>query len=71
MSDHGTKTSLFTLVALICLVSAFMLTTEFAGLTIIKVGHQRRLARPLSLVQHAYLAALGLSPPSLIEPGAG
>jgi hypothetical protein len=38
--------------------TAFMLITKFAGVIVLKCGHDRYLARPLSAVQHHYLAAL-------------
>lgn len=41
--------------------TAFMMTTKFAGILVLKVGPQRQLARPLSTVQQQYLMALGVS----------
>jgi transposase len=41
--------------------TAFMMTTKFAGILVLKVGPQRQLARPLSTVQQQYLRALGVS----------
>jgi transposase len=41
--------------------TAFMMTTKFAGILVLKVGPQRQLARPLSAVQQQYLMALGVS----------
>jgi transposase len=38
--------------------TAFMMTTKFAGVMVLKVGGQRQLAHPLSLVQQQYLMAL-------------
>jgi transposase len=38
--------------------TAFMMMTKFAGVMVLKVGGQRRLARPLSTVQQQYLLAL-------------
>jgi transposase len=38
--------------------TAFMMTTKFAGVMVLKVGGQRQLAHPLSLVQQPYLMAL-------------
>jgi hypothetical protein len=38
--------------------TAFMMVTKFAGVIVLKCGHDRQLARPLSAVQHQYLAAL-------------
>lgn len=40
--------------------TAFMMTTKFAGLLVLKSGRHRQLARPLSGVQQQYLTALGL-----------
>jgi transposase len=37
--------------------TAFMLITKFAGVIVVKLGHDRHLARPLSAVQHQYLTA--------------
>lgn len=50
--------------------TAFMMTTKFAGVMVIKPGGQRQLARPLSSVQRAYLEALGVSVTYFIEPRA-
>jgi transposase len=38
--------------------TAFMMVTKFAGVIVLKCGHDRQLARPLSAVQHHYLTAL-------------
>src|SRR5499427_2414002 len=38
--------------------TAFMMITKFAGVIVFKCGHDRRLARPLSVVQQQYLTAL-------------
>src|SRR5499425_2517490 len=38
--------------------TAFMMVTKFAGVIVLKCGHDRQLARPLSAVQHHYLIAL-------------
>ena len=40
--------------------TAFMMTTKFAAVMVIKVGAQRQLAPPLSTVQQQYLLALGV-----------
>jgi transposase len=40
--------------------TAFMMMTKFAAVTVLKVGGQRQLAQPLSVVQQAYLNALGV-----------
>jgi transposase len=38
--------------------TAFMMVTKFAGVIILKLDHDRQLARPLSVVQQHYLTAL-------------
>ncbi len=38
--------------------TAFMMVTKFAGVIVLKLGHDRQLARPLSVVQQQYLTAL-------------
>jgi transposase len=38
--------------------TAFMMVTKFAGVLVLKCGHDRQLARPLSVVQQQYLTAL-------------
>ena len=38
--------------------SSFMMVTKFVGVIVLKRGHHRQLARPLSGVQHQYLTAL-------------
>jgi transposase len=38
--------------------TSFMMVTKFAGVMVLKLGHDRQLARPLSVVQQHYLAAL-------------
>lgn len=35
-----------------------MMVTKFAGVIVVKLGHHRQLARPLSVVQQQYLTAL-------------
>ena len=40
--------------------TAFMMMTKFAAVLVLKVGHHRQLAQPLSAVQQAYLGALGV-----------
>ena len=35
-----------------------MMITKFAGVIVLKCGHDRQLARPLSVVQQHYLTAL-------------
>lgn len=48
--------------------TAFMLMTKFAAVLVLKVGPHRQLAQPLSAVQQAYLAALGVPPTSFTVP---
>ena len=38
--------------------TSFMMVTKFAGVIVVKLGHDRQLARPLSVVQQQYLTAL-------------
>jgi transposase len=38
--------------------TSFMMVTKFAGVIVVKRGHDRQLARPLSAVQQQYLTAL-------------
>src|SRR5262245_4278315 len=38
--------------------TAFMMSTKFAGVIVLQCGHDRQLARPLSVVQQHYLTAL-------------
>jgi hypothetical protein len=38
--------------------TSFMMVTKFAGVIVVKLGHDRQLARPLSAVQQHSLAAL-------------
>ena len=38
--------------------TSFMMVTKFAGVIVVKHGHDRQLARPLSVVQQQYLTAL-------------
>jgi hypothetical protein len=38
--------------------TSFMMVTKFAGVMVLKLGHDRQLARPLSVVQQHYLTAL-------------
>jgi hypothetical protein len=39
-----------------------MITSKFKNITIIRIGHRRRLNRPLKSVQLEWLDALGLKP---------
>ena len=38
--------------------TSFMMVTKFAGMIVLKLGHHRQLARPLSVGQQQYLTAL-------------
>ena len=38
--------------------TSFMMVTKFAGVIVVKHGHNRQLARPLAVVQQQYLRAL-------------
>lgn len=38
--------------------TSFMMVTKFAGVIVVKLGHHRQLARPLSVVHQQYLTAL-------------
>src|SRR5262249_3625413 len=40
--------------------TAFMMMTKFSAVIVLKVGAQRQLAQPLSLIQPQYLLALGI-----------
>jgi transposase len=40
--------------------TAFMMVTKFAGVIVLKLGDDRQLARPLSVVQQQYLTALNV-----------
>ena len=52
--------------------TALMVTSKFKNLTVIRIGSQRRLNRPLNPVQLQWLEALGLKPKIFTEqPGAG
>jgi transposase len=42
--------------------TAYMMTIKFKGLLILKLGNERRLAKPLSKTRVAFLNALGLRP---------
>ena len=48
--------------------TAFMMTTKFEGVLVLTIGRQRRLLRPLSEVQQAYLRALGLAAAIFTQP---
>ena len=48
--------------------TAFMMITKFAGVIVFKCGHDRQLARPLSVVQQQYLTALDVPAACLTRP---
>jgi hypothetical protein len=41
--------------------TAFMMMTKFAAVFVVKLGPQRQLTQPLSMVQQHYLTAVGVS----------
>jgi len=51
--------------------TSFMMVTKFAGVTVVKLGHQRQLARPLSAVQQQYLTALDVPTSCFTGPQSG
>jgi transposase len=51
--------------------TSFMMTTKFMGITVIKIGNERRLSKPLNLEQKAFLLALGIKPLWLFEAKPG
>lgn len=48
--------------------TAFMMVTKFAGVIVVKLGHDRQLARPLSVVQQQYLMALDVPAACFTRP---
>lgn len=48
--------------------TSFMMTTKFLSILVLRVKHQRRLARPLNSVQLEYLKALNVDPNTFIAP---
>ena len=48
--------------------TAFMMMTKFSTVIVLKVGSQRQLAQPLSVIQQQYLLALGISATSFTAP---
>lgn len=48
--------------------TALMMMTKFAAVLVLKVGHHRQLAQPLSAVQQAYLSALGVPATAFTVP---
>ena len=52
--------------------SALLITSKFKNTTVILIGSQRRLNRPLNPVQREWLEALGLKPDTFTaQPRAG
>jgi hypothetical protein len=51
--------------------TAFMMMTKFAAVMVIKVGAQRQLVHPLSMVQQQYLRALGVPATYCTAPQSG
>jgi transposase len=51
--------------------TAFMMTTKFSAVMVIKVGAQRQRAHPLSTVQQQYLLALGVPATYFTVPQSG
>jgi transposase len=51
--------------------TAFMRMTKFATVIVLKVGVQRQLAQPLSVVQQQYLLALGVPTTYFTVPQSG
>ena len=51
--------------------TSFMMTKKFMGTTIVKIGNERRLSKPLNSDQKAFLLALGIKPPWLIKTQSG
>jgi hypothetical protein len=45
-----------------------MMVTKFAGVIVLKLGHNRQLARPLSVVQQQYLTALAVPAACFTRP---
>jgi transposase len=48
--------------------TAFMMVTKFVGVIVVKLGHDRQLARPLSVVQQHYLTALDVPATCFTRP---
>jgi len=48
--------------------TAFMMVTTFAGVLVLQCGHDRQLARPLSVVQQQYLTALDVPATCFTRP---
>lgn len=51
--------------------TAFMMTTKFASIIVLRIAGERRLGNALLSVQEDYLRILGLSPDVFINPTAG
>jgi len=48
--------------------TSFMMSTKFMNIIVISIGNQRKLAKPLNLVQLEYLKALEINPDDFIRP---
>jgi transposase len=48
--------------------TSFMMVTKFASVIVLKLGHDRQLARPLSVVQQQYLTALDVPAACFTRP---
>jgi transposase len=48
--------------------TSFMMTTKFLSILVLKVEHQRQLAKPLNKVQLEYLKALNVDPITFFSP---
>ena len=48
--------------------TSFMMTTKFLSILVLRVEHQRQLARPLNTVQLEYLKALNVDPEAFVSP---
>jgi transposase len=48
--------------------TSFMMTTKFIDILVLRVEHQRQLARPLNAVQLEYLKALNIDPEAFVSP---
>jgi len=53
------------------LPTSFMMVTKFAGVIVLQLGHQRQLARPLSVIQQQYRMALDVPVTSFTDCNSG
>lgn len=51
--------------------TSFMMTTKFTGIIVMKIGNERKLSKPFTAVQEAFLKALQVSPEVFVNPRAG